>query len=122
MKLSKSLLLLNFLVYGRAIYTSLSIKGQMFLRLTCSYFIFVFNKGKAALRNRVFSYFTCLVVFLVLCYINALGDTYLNYIYMSSILPIVSYDNLDQEKATAIKSNRKLSGVYRWTHKKSGKS
>lgn len=37
-----------------------------------------------------------------------------------SLLPII-YDNADKDKAIAIKNNRKLSGVYKWTHKKSGK-
>lgn len=98
-------------------------KGQMFLRLAWSYFLCGVGERKvAALRSRVFSYFTCLVVFFVFGYIYPLGDTCLNHIYLSSILPLVSYDNLDQDKATAIKSNRKLSGVYRWTHKNSGKT
>lgn len=30
--------------------------------------------------------------------------------------------NADKEKAIAIKCNRKKSGIYRWTHKESGKS
>lgn len=36
--------------------------------------------------------------------------------------PLIIYINADKEKAIAIKSNRNKSGVYRWTHKKSGKS
>ena len=31
------------------------------------------------------------------------------------------YLNADKEKVIAIKHNRKKSGIYRWTHKKSGK-
>jgi len=38
-----------------------------------------------------------------------------------NIIPII-YVNSDKEKVTAIKSNRKLSGIYRWTHKETGKS
>lgn len=39
-----------------------------------------------------------------------------------SLIPVVFYDNADKEKAIAIKSNRKKSGIYRWTHKESVKS
>jgi group I intron endonuclease len=35
---------------------------------------------------------------------------------------IVFYANADKEKATVIKDNRKLSGIYKWTHKESSKS
>lgn len=48
-------------------------------------------------------------------------DTFFNYVCLNFI-PIVLYDNADKEKAVAIKSNRKMSGIYRWTHKESGKS
>uniref|UniRef100_UPI0024100973 hypothetical protein n=1 Tax=Diaporthe sojae TaxID=165439 RepID=UPI0024100973 len=70
-------------------------------------------------RYQVFFSLVCIVC-LVLYYSSPEGV--LNYVYMSTTLPIVSYINLDIDKVIAIKSNRKLSGVYRWTHKKSGKS
>jgi hypothetical protein len=37
-------------------------------------------------------------------------------------LAIVIYVNADKEKAFAVKDNRKKSGIYRWTHRTSGKS
>lgn len=38
-----------------------------------------------------------------------------------NIIPLVIYDNAQENKVIAIKSNRKKSGVYRWVHNKSGK-
>jgi len=38
-----------------------------------------------------------------------------------NLIPVVIYGNADKEKAAAIKCNRKKSGVYRWTHRESGK-
>lgn len=37
-------------------------------------------------------------------------------------LPIVSYLDLDVQKKGILKDNKEKTGVYRWTHKKSGKS
>lgn len=46
-----------------------------------------------------------------------------DYICLSlNLIPVVVYDNADKEKAIAIKSNRKKSEIYRWTHRKSGKT
>lgn len=41
---------------------------------------------------------------------------------MNGVAQFIVYLNADKEKAKAIKANRKRSGIYRWTHKESGKS
>lgn len=38
------------------------------------------------------------------------------------ILPVVIYTDSSKQKAEIIKHNHKKSGIYRWTHKLSGKS
>jgi len=50
-------------------------------------------------------------------------DTFSSEILMN-IVPCIAalYINADKEKAIAIKCNNKKSGVYRWTHRESGKS
>jgi len=60
------------------------------------------------------------IIYLVIYLIDAeyLLET-IDYIWLN-LVPII-YNNADKEKAIAIKNNRKKSGVYKWTHKESGK-
>lgn len=48
-------------------------------------------------------------------------DTIFNDIYFN-VTPLVLYANADNDKVIAIKNNRNKSGIYRWTHKQSGKT
>ena len=36
--------------------------------------------------------------------------------------PIISYENADTQKVEILETNKDKSGIYRWTHKGSGKS
>ena len=58
-------------------------------------------------------YIVCLIVY----NINPEGVNYIGF----SITPLVLYVDADKDKVIAIKDNRKKSGIYRWTHKESGK-
>jgi len=45
---------------------------------------------------------------------NTLNSVYIN--------PILSYENADIQKMEILKANQEKTGIYRWTHKESGKS
>jgi len=52
--------------------------------------------------------------------INPEWATNLNDICLN-ITPLVLYANADKDKVIAINNNRKKSGIYKWTHRESGK-
>ena len=62
-------------------------------------------------------YIVCFIIY----YYNHEGIIHLNDIYFN-LTTLVLYVNADKDKVVAIKNNRKKSGIYRWTHKESGKS
>lgn len=73
-------------------------------------------------QSSMFIFVIIYIICVIMHYINTefFLTTFSDYICFSFIL--VVYANAEKEKATAIKCNRKKSGIYRWTHKESGKS
>lgn len=47
---------------------------------------------------------------------------YFNLLFQLHIASVITYNNADRDKYLAVKQNRGKSGIYRWIHKKSGKS
>ena len=56
-----------------------------------------------------------------ICFLS-LDVKYYNLLYQLLITPFVTYNNAFKDKNLAIKQNKIKSGIYRWVHKKSGKS
>jgi group I intron endonuclease len=48
--------------------------------------------------------------------------TNIQFVNLISIVPVVSYSNADTQRLEILKENNKKSGIYRWTHIKTGKS
>lgn len=69
--------------------------------------------------NQVIFWILYLIYIIIYC-IYPEGYTILNDICLN-LTPLVLYINADKDKVIAIKNNRKKSGIYRWTHKESGK-
>ena len=61
-------------------------------------------------------YILCLIMYCI----NPEWATNLNDICLN-ITPLVLYANADKDKVIAINNNRKKSGIYKWTHRESGK-
>ena len=88
-------------------------------------------KNTTIINAQVFSHPIFLIIMgviylvcLILNFINTefFFNTFFSDYICLNVSPLVVYINADKEKAIAIKSNRKKSGIYRWTHKESGKS
>jgi hypothetical protein len=62
----------------------------------------------------------CCIIYIVCLIIYNINPEGVNYICFS-VTPLVLYVDADKDKVIAIKDNRKKSGIYRWTHKESGK-